>query len=137
MTKTAHEWRGNLNPQRCWRLSNHKYILQNTRSKFLRDLEYLAPYYEHLINPDFAQTERPPSQAQFLDRRTRTFPFTSGDSKKSRSLSDPVWKLPIKDNEIKELSDWMTRLNRVADSLISALDEVTVMGYPLFAWAND
>jgi hypothetical protein len=119
MAKDGHLWRDDLNDQICWRFSNYKYTARNTLSKFERDLAYLKPYYMHLL-PD-------------------------GDPKKAkappgRSIEDLYWRFPFDDEKIKTMAEWLERMNKELDQLISSLDEVTSMAlnpfFPISNWAS-
>ena len=48
MLKSSRTWQDELHDQICWRFSKYKFVVNETRVKFDRDLKYLQEYLEHM-----------------------------------------------------------------------------------------
>lgn len=109
MLKSSRAWQDELHDQICWRFSKYKFVVNDTHTKFERDLRYLQEY------------------RKYINQENRNGMKSTVD-----------WRLPLDKEALQKIVDRIENIIKDLDSLKISLDQVTAMvSSPLNAFLDN
>lgn len=108
MLKSSRAWQDELHDQICWRFSKYRFVVNDTHTKFERDLRYLQEYQK------------------YINQENRNGMNSTVD-----------WRLPLDKEGLQKILDRIENIIKDIDSLKISLEQVTTMVWsPLYTFRD-